>query len=316
MRKGPWISPSRKSGYAGKRIWISWWNGPPGTSGRNSGKKLSVPRLRLKRKPRLLLNNRPRRNPNPKCPPVKAVLFLRKTWAKNINCRALKAGRCFWWRPESFAWVVMGAWAGNRDNDEQPYHQVYLDAFYINKYEVTEGDYNGCVASKTCKASGRTYVLIGADRHPVMAVNWNDAKTYCEWAGKRLPTEAEWEKAARGTDGRIYPWGNEFDAAKAYSGITHNIATKPVGSFPSGASPYGAMDMAGNVWEWVYDKYDEGYYKVSVDRNPKGPVKGGERVLRGGGMNDAPAGLRTSFQKSDAADFRNYDYGFRCARDL
>jgi formylglycine-generating enzyme required for sulfatase activity len=171
------------------------------------------------------------------------------------------------------------------DADEKPVHQVYLDAFYIDKYEVTNALYE-----KFMQATGRQAPVYWNDKdyntpnQPVVGVSWHDAEAYCQWAGKRLPTEAEWEKAARGTDGRIYPWGNQWEERKANSSGTADgyQYTAPVGSFETGKSPYGAYDMAGNVWEWVADWYAEKYYQGSPARNPTGPESGQSRVLRGG----------------------------------
>ena len=169
------------------------------------------------------------------------------------------------------------------DDDERPQHTVYLDAFWIDRTEVTNAQYRHCVESGTCQAP-RYWEDddLNVPDQPVMEVSWHDAQAYAAWVGGRLPTEAEWEKAARGTDGRIYPWGNSApDCSKAnYAGCTGNPL--PVGSHPEGASPYGALEMAGNVQEWVADRYDEEYYSRSVFRNPNGPEVGSFRVMRGG----------------------------------
>jgi len=201
---------------------------------------------------------------------------------------------------------IMGSDAGDRD--ESPVHMVYLDTYYIDKYEVTNASYSECVEASVCdlpftwpEKPVTTYINDPQyAQHPVVYVNWNMAKAYCEWRGARLPSEAEWEKAARGTDGRIYPWGNEFDEKTYcdyanYSALTFDEhgnysdqavlcvgGTSPVGSYENGISPYGAYDMAGNAWEWVADIYSEQYYASSPAVNPLGPESGGYRVLRGG----------------------------------
>ena len=200
-------------------------------------------------------------------------------------------------------------------DDENPYHKVYMDAFYIDKYEVTQGDYDQCVQAGKCR-DNKKYEGFTGTRQPVVGVDWNDAKSYCEWAGKRLPTEAQWEKAARGRDGRKYPWGNQKISCSLTNCSNCNKGkTLEVGGYPSGASPYGALDMMGNVWEWVADWYDKDYYSSSPERNPMGASSGTSRVSRGGSWLD-PAGhfrtsLRVNFIVSDQVDY----IGFRCVGD-
>lgn len=170
-------------------------------------------------------------------------------------------------------------------SDEQPQHTVYLDAFWIDRTEVTNAQYRKCVEAEACKESGCWDESdVNAPDQPVVCVVWDDAQDYAAWVGGRLPTEAEWEKAARGTDGRLYPWGNSPpDCHKAnYVGCAGKAL--PVGSHPEGASPYGVLDMAGNVFEWVADLYDADYYSWTPFRNPQGPPPSScsFRVLRGG----------------------------------
>ncbi len=207
---------------------------------------------------------------------------------------------------------------GSDEEDERPAHRVYLSAFAIDRDEVTRGDYQKCAAAGRCAAPA-DYGK-GSDDIAVTGVSWRDADSYCRFAKKRLPTEAEWEKAARGSDGRIYPWGNEPSCAQANFGNFQGEGRCPsnpgrpvrVGSFP-GASPYGARDLAGNVWEWVGDRYDARYYRHSPSRNPKGPAAGERRVVRGGAccsMFGLPrAANRLAFPES----YRDVDIGFRCA---
>lgn len=180
---------------------------------------------------------------------------------------------------------------GNDFKDELPQHSVYLDAYYIYKNDVTVAQYR-----KFCKSTKRAMPEAPRwgwqDTHPMVNLSWEDAQAYAVWAGVLLPTEAQWEKAARGTDGRIFPWGNDWDAAKCNNSVdifdpdNHPGKASSVGSFPAGASPYGCLDMAGNVWQWCSDWYGADYYKLSPARNPTGPIKGIFHVLRGSSSGD------------------------------
>ncbi|MGH2619751.1 MAG: formylglycine-generating enzyme family protein, partial [Anaerolineales bacterium] len=160
----------------------------------------------------------------------------------------------------------MGSNSG--DNSERPVHTVTLDAFWIDRTEVTNAMYEMCVNAGACESPGRTESYSRSSYHgdsqfanyPVIFVSWYDAKASCEWAGRRLPTEAEWEKAARGKDGRTFPWGNASPDANLLNFDLDVGDTTETGEYPAGASPYGALDMAGNVWEWVNDWYEETYY--------------------------------------------------------
>ncbi|MBM3219216.1 MAG: hypothetical protein FJZ38_11155 [Candidatus Rokubacteria bacterium] len=202
------------------------------------------------------------------------------------------------------------AWA-----DEEPPHRVHLDAFYVDKYETTNALYERFMRAANRPAPNFwSETKWNGSSQPVVGVSWDDADAYCRWAGKRLPTEAEWEKAARGADGRKYPWGEQWDASWTNSGESRLGKTAPVGSYPSGVSPYGAHDMAGNVWEWVADWYGKDYYQRSPERNPDGPDSGHTRVLRGGSWNNAPSALRAAVRSSLTPDYRSYNVGFRSAR--
>jgi formylglycine-generating enzyme required for sulfatase activity len=207
-------------------------------------------------------------------------------------------------------------------NDERPAHRVSLDTFYIDQYEVTTTRY-AKYSEQTNRAAPRywsTRVSLNHGNKPVVGMNWNDAAAYCAWVGKRLPTEAEWEKAARGNDQRPYPWGNEAPSEQRGNfdhccDFKDHGALTDVGAFEQGKSPSGAYDMAGNVWEWVADWYGENYYAKSPARNPKGPSHGEYRVLRGGSWLSAPDYVRSANRLWDSPTYRNDYIGFRCAQD-
>lgn len=213
---------------------------------------------------------------------------------------------------------TMGSDSG--ESDEKPVHTVFLDAFWIDQTEVTNGMYALCVKTGICQHTGSASLNDSASaRYPVSSVSWNNSKAYCEWAGRRLPTEAEWEKAARGTDGRTYPWGNDTPSCDLVNYYNCSGKNDPVGSYPNGASPYGALDMAGNVWEWVADWYDAAYYQNSPSSNPLGPASGTYRVSRGSSWGTMGTGvghliLRISSRATDYPDIRDKVGGFRCAR--
>jgi formylglycine-generating enzyme required for sulfatase activity len=232
---------------------------------------------------------------------------------------------------------------GSKGNepDESPFHTVYIKAFLIDQTEVTNAMYALCVESRRCdppKANTSSqrnesndtfyYGNPAFDSYPVIYVTWNDAKAYCSWAGRRLPTEAEWEKAASWDDAqqvkRLYPWGKKIDCSYAnyrgknngYDLCVEDKDTTPVGSYPNGASFYGVLDMAGNVWEWVADRYSESYYLSSPSSNPQGPASGQNHVLRGGSFLTGRAiGIRSSDRDLQSPDYNSHNLGFRCAMD-
>jgi len=232
-------------------------------------------------------------------------------------------------------------------SDEKPQHRVHLEEFWIDKTEVTNAAFTRFVQATGYKTTGERpnhpggIVLVistagfswtpvkGADwqhpsgpsssidarpNHPVVQVNWDDAVAYCAWAGKRLPTEPEWEKAARGADGRIYPWGDAWDASQANTLENPKNDVVAVGSYASGASIYGALDMAGNAWEWVADWHSASYYASAPARNPQGPSSGAYRVLRGGGWDTLGDYARTSKRSPYLPAIVTNYVGFRCAR--
>jgi formylglycine-generating enzyme required for sulfatase activity len=242
---------------------------------------------------------------------------------------------------------------GNMESggDEAPVRKIFVSGFYMDRYEVTNLEFRQFIEATghltTAEERGWSWVWVGeawekilgahwseplgpgsdaalTPNHPVVHVSWWDARAYCAWAGKRLPTEAEWEKAARGTDERLYPWGDSPPANKGiyranYSqGIKTDdgfALTAPVGSFPLGQSPYGLMDMAGNVWEWVADWYDAEYYEKAWYKDPQGPQRGFYKVMRGGSWFESEDALRASKrERAFQADLLP-SIGFRCAKD-
>jgi eukaryotic-like serine/threonine-protein kinase len=228
---------------------------------------------------------------------------------------------------------LMGSEDEGAFEDEIPEHLVTLDAYWIYQTEVTNRQYNQCIRAEACS---KTWYENPDDDYPVTYVFRRDGHKYCEWAGGRLPTEAEWEKAARGTDERKYPWGNEpvtgaranfcdvnCDPEWGTPDTTQDdgyAQTAPVGSFPAGASPYGALDMAGNAWEWVSDGYDRDYYNRSPYRNPQGPKGGGyAETMRGGSWLDSARFFRVTYRLSlDEAVFEEImfeTFGFRCVQN-
>jgi len=238
------------------------------------------------------------------------------------------------------------------EQDERPAHDVSLKAYLLDTHEVTNGQYLECVNAKVCrpwKADAAKAMKYGSEKEfrgakkPVVGVSWDDAKTYCGWRGKRLPTEAEWERAARGDDGRKYPWGNAFPDPKKHGCFQgcQGGATAEVGSFPDDAGPFGHHDLAGNVWEWSADHYDPYAYKrptasqgvpgsceqilATQDELRKKKLDGYtgsnpiptecERVLRGGAFNYHAKGLRSSNRVHHPGTWRLLVAGFRCAMD-
>ena|GEM_PF-3146417 len=198
---------------------------------------------------------------------------------------------------------------------EKPVHAVYVDAFFIDKHEVTNRRYRKFVETGHKRPAGWDNPRLNKDDQPVVGVGWNDAVEFCRWAGKRLPTEAEWEKAARGgLEGKEYPWGHEDPNGKACCGLEYGSGEpKTVGSYPPNG--YGLFDMAGNVWEFCSDWFDTKYYegRPKLDVNPTGPKRGSSHVLRGGSWYDSADKMRCSL-RNDGPSFSDFTIGFRCVR--
>jgi formylglycine-generating enzyme required for sulfatase activity len=207
---------------------------------------------------------------------------------------------------------------GNKETERNPLeHRVYVSSFLIDKTAVTWSQYKGFAeATGTPLPPDEPWWGVHDD-HPAVFVTWEEGKAYCEWVGGRLPTEAEREKGCRGTDERMYAWGNEEpDTERAvFRRAWGFAATDPVGAHPSGANPYGLLDMSGNVWEWCADWYDDKYYEVSPARDPQGPASGQSRVVRGGSWDSRPSVLSCSCRNWGNRGYREGDFGFRCAMD-
>lgn len=210
--------------------------------------------------------------------------------------------------------------------NESPQHLVSLDAFWMDQYEVTNARYAQCVAAKACpppaqlRSNTRAHYYDNAEfaDFPVIYVRWVDANAFCTWTGKRLPGEAEWEKAARGPNGNLYPWGNVFDSTRVNSAEGGPNDTVRIGSYPNGVSIYGAFDMAGNVSEWVNDYYQSDYYRVSPALNPPGPLSDLPRsesigIMRGGAWLNDRQSVRSAFRLGYWQRHNWYEAGFRCA---
>jgi eukaryotic-like serine/threonine-protein kinase len=238
--------------------------------------------------------------------------------------------------------------AANNDplarENEKPQHRVTLDGYWIDRTEITNAEFAQCLAAGACRpkiydTAATTYIPYAVhpdyQDYPALLAEFEAAAAYCQWIGGRLPTEAEWEKAARGTDNRRYPWGNEIDCSHAtYFGCTESTSqpdnslngprcgysyfcqTVRVDAHLIGASPYGALNMAGNVWEWVADWYSPDYYAVSPTANPLGPATGKYRVLRGGATKSYETDLRVTARASGSPNhFYDGQIGFRCVID-
>ena len=213
----------------------------------------------------------------------------------------------------------------NAEEDEMPQHLVFLDAYWIDQTEITNAQYQQCVTAGACLGAQVGPRFFKEPQLPAVGVNWEQAKDYCRWVGARLPSEAEWEKAARGVDGRLYPWGNEFDDTRLNYCDSNCVAdwrdfegddgykyTAPVGSYPLGASPFGVLDMSGNVWEWTADWYAADAYQTAPYKNPQGPTEGLQRVIRGGSWLYNGRALRLPRRNRDVPTSSYENIGFRC----
>lgn len=220
---------------------------------------------------------------------------------------------------------LMGTQSPKGRADEWPQRTVQVDAFAMDEVEVTNERYMTFVTTTGHRSPPNPYgtgVLVsakGIEQLPVVQVTWYDAKAYCAWAKKRLPTEAEWEKAARGTDGRTFPWGEDTPTSKRANYDREWVEDKtlhPVGALPAGDSPYGIKDMSGNAREWVQDWYDPDYYANAPTKNPQGPDKGIVRVIRGGSWHSPHSDITSTARGRGGFALQTHGTGFRCVRSL
>lgn len=200
---------------------------------------------------------------------------------------------------------------------EDPAHIIYVDAFYIDIYEVTNKNYREFVeATNARKPAFWKIVDFNGSKHPVVGISWKEANSYCQWHKKRLPTEAEWEKASRGKRSITFPWG-ESSPNKTRLNYNNQIGkTVPVGSYETGKSDYGVYDLSGNVAEWVWDWHDAEYYIFSPKKNPRGPNKGKYKVIRGGNWRNNKKDVRLTYRNATVPNIRNKTIGFRCVADI
>jgi formylglycine-generating enzyme required for sulfatase activity len=226
-----------------------------------------------------------------------------------------------YWRAKDKAIVVkvpageflMGSIEGQGEPHERPQHRVYVSEFLIDKLEVTWRQLRG-YAEATGTPLPPAPAWGAEEDYAASNILWPEAQAYCDWVGGRLPTEAEWEKAARGTDGRLYAWGDRWDADRCYSGVGGPHRPWSVGSYTSCLSPYGVLEMPGGVWEWCADWYGEGYYTEGATNDPSGPPAGSMRVLRGGSWLSQGLWLRPAYRFRNDPSSRNVHHGFRCAQ--
>jgi formylglycine-generating enzyme required for sulfatase activity len=257
-----------------------------------------------------------KRLPNPEPTPVDTMIRLRD-------------GKVMVLVPEGT--FLMGSTPDDPDaaNDEKPQRVIYVDAFWIDKTEVSNSQYQLCRVQGVCSPSTENRTMFRGEQMPVVGVNWEQAAVYCQWVGGRLPTEAEWEKAARGVDDRIFPWGSQFDGSRLnycdrnciadwrdFEGDDGYRYTAPVASFVSGASPYGVQNMSGNVWEWTADWYDPLTYQSGISDNPSGPGEGQQRVIRGGSWLYLGRNVRVTRRQKELPTYGYDNIGFRCVVPL
>ncbi len=223
---------------------------------------------------------------------------------------------------------MRGSPTGRGEDDQKPQRSITLNAFYIDQYAVSMAHYRRCVEAGSCTEPNKDEIcnwgVDGREDHPINCVSWHQSKGYCEWVGKRLPTEAEWEKSAKGNDGRLFSWGNELPSCELtnYNASSQmgqdkycHGRTIPVGEYPGAASPYGVVQMTGNVYQWASDWYGKTYYQESPDKNPQGPTSGKYRIVRGGSWFNVARDLKVELRGLIPPGTRLNYVGFRCAKN-